>query len=181
VAPFRPGIGIEHEDSRQDGVGQRRDQRAGVAGAQPDIVELFPLDRRQRLGEAVVEGLGAEKADVAMRRRLGDQMLAAAKADFEPDFAWGERKQRRAIEPRRRADFQPRQQVPDQRRLAAAQGLAMGPAIERAPLAGIRTGSGRGFVFSCGDQETRRLKSPARSVRSQEKPPSASGLRPKWP
>ena len=44
-----------------------------------------------------------------MRERLSDQMLAAAKADFEPNFARRKWKQARPIKLRLRADFELRQ------------------------------------------------------------------------
>jgi hypothetical protein len=83
-----PGIGIEDENPRQRPRRQRFDQRACVAGPQADIVEPLFLDAGQRLGDAVDERLAADEADITMRPGLRQQMLAAAKADLEPDFLW---------------------------------------------------------------------------------------------
>ena len=46
--------------------------------------ELALLDRGQRLGHAVDEGLDADESRARMLRGLGDQMLAAAEAAFQP-------------------------------------------------------------------------------------------------
>ena len=81
-----------------------------------------------------------------MSKRLGDEMLAAAEADFEPDFARLETKERGAIKPCRRTDFQLRQQFLDERSVMAAQGLAVRSTVDRAPLASVAAGSERGFV-----------------------------------
>src|SRR5579883_1792486 len=180
VPPLGPGVRVKNEEPRYGAIRQRFDQRAGVARPEPDIVEPLLFDRRQRLGDAVDERFGADEADIAMRQGLGDQMLAAAKADFEPDLAGLERKKRRAIKPRRDAHFDLRQQFTQQRCVMAAQGLAMRPSINDAPLAGL-AGGRRIIVVVQRDQAARRLKFSTRSVFSQEKPPSASGLRPKWP
>ncbi len=44
------------------------------------------LDRRQRLGHAVDEGLDADKAGLRPRLRLRHQGFAAAETDLEGDF-----------------------------------------------------------------------------------------------
>ena len=52
------------------------------------------VDRRQRLGHAVDERLGADEAGARIGLRLPDQMLGAAEADFEPnvvDRRWKQR------------------------------------------------------------------------------------------
>ena len=62
---------------------------------------------------------------------------------------------------------------------ARPQPLAATPSIEDAPR-----GNGEGHrsaTIACGFSQDRRRKSSARSVFSQEKPPSGSGGRPKWP
>jgi hypothetical protein len=140
------------------------------------------IDAGQRLGDAVDERFAADEADIAMGPRLGDEMLAAAEADLEPDFPRREREQRGAIADRRWIDLEPRQAFFDQRSMIGPQRLAAAAPVERAPrrilvdararLIGVRLRT---------DQETRPRNELARSVFSQEKPPSASGLRPKWP
>ena len=53
---------------------------------QTQVAQAVGLDRSQRLGHAVEERLAAEKAGAGVAQRLGDQMLAAAEADFESDL-----------------------------------------------------------------------------------------------
>jgi hypothetical protein len=104
--------------------------------------------------------------------RLGNQVLTAAEADLQPDRINRAGKQRLKIGRRRRRDIdaQARQQRGEQFRLAGAQPFALAPAVERA---------GTGFALLA--QLTARFRLAARSVCSQEKPPSRSGARPKWP
>ena len=51
---------------------------------QADVCEACALDRCQRFGHAVDKRLDADESGVRMSLGLGDQMLAAAKADLEP-------------------------------------------------------------------------------------------------
>jgi hypothetical protein len=109
---------------------------------------------------------------------MRDEMLAAAKADLKPDFAWAERKQRGRVGDLPRLDFEPRQQRLDQSLVMRAQRLAAAAPIERAPRRLVR----RGAILRAGArQETRPRNLSPRSVFSQEKPPWESGWRPKWP
>ena len=92
---------MKTRDSAASGVASISASR--VARPQPHVADAAALDRRQRLGDAVDERLAADEADVGMGERLGDEMLAAAEADFEPQLARREVEQRRAGgEPRRR-------------------------------------------------------------------------------
>jgi len=59
----------------------------GVAREQPDVADVVGLDLGQDLGHAVDIGLAADEADIREGKRFGDQMLAAAEPDFEPDLA----------------------------------------------------------------------------------------------
>ena len=159
---------------------------ARVARAQPDIVEALLVDRRQQLGDAVDERLAADEADIGILARLRDQMLAAAEADLEPDFARRKCEQGLARGERRDIHFEPRQQLRDEARVMGAQRLAPAAAINSA--APVRAGLG-GVGFAArrerrqdGSRDYARPRNcSARSVFSQEKPPSASGVRPKWP
>ncbi len=56
----------------------------GVAGRQTDVLEPVLLDRGKRLGHAIDERLAADEAGARICQCLRDQMLAAAKADFQP-------------------------------------------------------------------------------------------------
>ena len=167
---------------------------------QPDVFELALVDRRQRLGHAVDERLDADEARARMLRGFGDQMLAAAEAAFQPDLV-DTIEQRAQIGRRGRGQIEPepRQQRVHQRGLALAQRMALAPAEE-----------GAGWFRFAHDADnswrrTQKRRCPAmrpgiakqllndtayfsalfswltRLVCSQEKPPSFSGARPKWP
>jgi hypothetical protein len=168
---LRPWIGIKNRHARQAGVRQAFDQRAGVARPQPDIVERRFLNPGKRLGDPIDERLAADKADIAMGAGLRQQVFAAAKADLEPDFARDEREEAGGARDRARRDVEPGQKLFDQRGVIGPQRLAAAAPVKRAP---------RAFAI-VAVQETRPRNWLARSVFSQEKPPSASGLRPKWP
>ena len=82
------------------------------------------LERRQELRDSVDEGLATDVADVAFARRGIDQMLAAAKADLEPQFSNPWRKERACVERAREIDGEPGEQRFDELGLMAAQRLA---------------------------------------------------------
>jgi hypothetical protein len=92
------------------------------------------VDRRQRLGHAVEEGIRADEADVRMRLRLRNQVLCAAETDLQPHLIDGAWKQRAQIRGRRLGEIepQPRQQRVEQRRLARLERVAFAPAEEGA-------------------------------------------------
>ena len=104
-----------------------------------------------------------------MGGRLPGEMLARAEADLEPE---------RGCKGSRGIEAQPRQQLLHQPLLPGPETPAGPPAIEVA-LAGFRP------RFRVGPRDAAQLmaafSSLARSTFSQEKPPSASGVRPKWP
>src|SRR6185437_13649615 len=95
------------------------------------------LDLAEQLGDAVLEDLAADDADVAMRRRLGGEMLAAAEADLEPDIVHRRGEQRGGIERarRRQRDGEARQQRVDQALLAGMQLPAASASVEDAATA----------------------------------------------
>ena len=90
------------------------------------------LDLREDLCHAVDIRLAADEAGIRKGQRFGNQMLAAAEADFEPgiverrfeDFAKMRRRGRRNVQ------RQPRQQILDQVGLQCAQLVALAPAEE---------------------------------------------------
>jgi hypothetical protein len=170
VARLGPGIGKQQEDASQARIRQALDEEPGVVGPEPDIVELAPLDLAQKRGDAVAVDLAADER--RLRRGLGlpGDMLAGAEADLEPKR--GRRQRLAGIEQ------QARQQFVDEPALAGTQAPADTPAIEVAPPGGQVAG-GRGSAGVA--QWKAAVRSSTRSSRSQEKPPSASGLRPKWP
>ena len=61
-------------------------QFGGVAGEQADVADIVRFDLRQDLRHAVDIGLAADEAGLRKGARFGDQMLAAAEADLEPDI-----------------------------------------------------------------------------------------------
>jgi hypothetical protein len=118
-----------------------------------------------------------------MRLGLGDQVLAAAEADFEPDLGRRRGEQRARVERpgRRQRDGEARQRLVDQKLAAGTQPAAAAAAIEEeAPARGFSRRFSGAHRAGGGAQKTDFSRS-TRSVRSHEKPPSFSGLRPKWP
>src|SRR6185437_3146784 len=99
------------------------------------------------------------------------EMLPGAKADFQPDFL-DARKIVAWIGARLKREGELGKEGPAQFHLASGLFGTFAPAIQFPP-----PGGGRLFGLS----QTAPLIASARSVFSQEKPPSASGSRPKWP
>jgi hypothetical protein len=123
--------------------------------------------------DAVDEDLGADQPDPGVGGRLGGEMLAAAEADLEPDR--GRRRGEAAARVERRAAFRQRQgelrqPVLEQAAAAGPQPSAAAAAIEARPVGPVRSA-----------QWSADFSPSTRSSRSQEKPPSASAGRPKWP
>ena len=111
-------------------------QLGRVAVMQADVGEPALLDRCQRLGHAVDERLAADEACARMAPGLGDQVLAAAEADFQADIVRHHRTAR-ASRPGRASDRSSaslRQQGVEQRGLARPQLMALAPAEEGAGL-----------------------------------------------
>lgn len=145
VARLRPGIGEKNIDEIKRRIGQTRDHIARVALVQTDVLRAALLDVAQARGNAVQERLDADEAAVGMSGGLGDQVLAAAEADFEDLGAgfsrkWGCRgrkadilgHRREQLFPIQRAllrDGQMRQQRLDQTGLARLEGAGLDAAI----------------------------------------------------
>jgi hypothetical protein len=172
---LRPGIGEENEHPLDRGFGERLDQQTRIVHEKPHIDETPPPHLRQQLRNAVLEDLAADETAARLRSGLRSQMLAGTESKLEPDrFDWRV-EQSAGLEP---SDFrQVEAQIGKQRRqdlaLSGPQLAAAAAAIED-PLAGcVRIGGLR--------PQNAALSSFTRSSRSQEKPPSASGVRPKWP
>ena len=111
-------------------------------------------------------------------------MLAAAKADLEDDRRpVGKRsEQRLRLDRPGFGQAQARQERRDEVLLALAEGFSLAPAVEGA----VRRLTRSAFPRRPPRQGERRYASAdlscgTRSVRSQEKPPSFCGARPKWP
>src|SRR5277367_2353166 len=93
---------------------------ARVARTNAQVGEPLRVDHRKQLGDAVDEGLAADKADIRIFAGLGDEVLAAAETYLEPDLAWTKREQRLARGERRRIHLQSRQQFRDEARVMGA-------------------------------------------------------------
>jgi hypothetical protein len=135
----------------------------------------------EQAGDAVEKELRADEADPGMPRGLPGEMLAAAEADLEPDIGGRSWEQGREIEPLARPgrrDAQLRQEMGEQPLLAGSKTPAAPPSIELQPLGLFLSGHRHGRLDLA---QTARSKGSTRSSFSQEKPPSGSGARPKWP
>ena len=85
MPPFRPRVGINQIDACERGRRQPFEQKHGIVEVQPDIGEIFKVDRRQRLGHSVDERLDPDKAGAWMLFGLRDHVLAATESDLEAD------------------------------------------------------------------------------------------------
>jgi hypothetical protein len=143
VPPLRPGVGMDQIDPRQRARRRPGQQFGGIAGKQPDVADVMGFDLRQDLRHAVDVGLASDEARVRKGARFGDQMLAAAKPDLEPDLARRRVEQARKVGRARSGDIQrkPRQQVFDQIGLMQPKLVALAPSEERT----VRT---RGFAVA---------------------------------
>ena len=176
VARLGPWVGVEKEDTREARVGQAFEDVERVAHMQADVGQPAGLDVPERADDAVEEWLGPDEADAGVRGRLRGEMLARAEADLEPQrtlIILGVAEQRRRVDRSGRGDADRRQQRLDEIGLTGAELVPLTAPIETAE------GGGAGCVI--GGQATAALSLSTRSSFSQLKPPSASGVRPKWP
>ena len=120
LAALRPGIGIKKINAREARLRQPVENERRVAAMDSDILDARLLYCRQELRHSVDEGLATDEADIAFARRGVDQMLAAAKADLEPQFSnrWG--KERACMERACEIDGELREQRFDELGLMAA-------------------------------------------------------------
>ena len=133
MVPFLgPGVGKKHERPADGGLGQRRDKLPRVVVENADIGEVVFFNSAQQAGDAVDEGLAADKTDAGMCLGQFGQMFAAAETDLEPDVGNGIGKGRRQVQAAafgRRIQPQARQQVFDQGLAAGAQLVAAAAAV----------------------------------------------------
>jgi hypothetical protein len=107
---------------------------------------------------------------------LGERMLAAAEADFQPEFAQPRREGGARVGRLFGGKRQARQRQVEQPDLARPQGMAAGAAIQSV---GWRL---EAFRDCRAQRPNAAFSAGTRSVRSQVKVPfSSSGSRPKWP
>ncbi len=182
---FRPRIRKQDEYPLQRCRRHPFDESARVIRENPDVVER-PAggrrgDLRQQPGNAVYVRLAADKSDIRVGRRLRRQMFAASETDLKPDRANRPVETVPQIEGQGlRIERKPRQQAIHKRLTARPQAPAAPPAMQYLfPLVHHgRTSRDRPAPVP---QVNAAVSESARSVRSHEKPPSASGPRPKWP
>ena len=138
-----------------------------------NIFEPPPLDLGKQLDYPVLEHLAADKPGLRMLLGQLREMLAAAETDFEPNRGSRGTEEGVRIEVTRCREVhrQPRQQFVDEGLLSGTQSPPAAAAEDL--MAPFRLGTRYA-------QKARRSSS-TRSSLSQEKPPSGSGWRPKWP
>ncbi len=161
VTRLGPGVGEENEDAFETGRRKGFEKHPHVRVEDPDIGKAMAFDKIQQTRHAVQPNLRADQGDVGMAFCLPGKMLSAAKPDFQPE-PFAAFKIGLAVPADDNAQF--RQKRIDQE-LAAGRKPA-----PPAASPGLSAGQEKAF-----------LSSPARSVLSQENPPSASASRPKWP
>ena len=176
VVPFfRPGVGIENEGTGETGWRQTLEQETGVVIQYSNIGEVALVDLRHEFCDAVQKRFAAHDAHMGMGCGLMGEMFAAAEADLEPDLIDIAEQGLRVYPPVPKRNGDPRKEGLHQIRLTRLQGLALGAPINVAARA-------VGFAAQgVPSQRTAAAILSARSVFSQEKPPSESGVRPKWP
>lgn len=125
---------------------------------------------RQQFGNARLIRLGADEPEGRMLLRLPQKMLARAEAHFQPDVVDRHRKVGLRIGVLAKPQRQRGKQLLAQSLLPRGGLGALAAPVEKF-LATLRRRR----------HATARFRLSARSVFSQEKPPSESGARPKWP
>jgi hypothetical protein len=90
---------------------------------QPNVAQTLGIDGGARLRHSVHERLAADESDLRVAGGLGDEMLAAAESDLEPDLGDGHREQGRdrCCDGLAQIHRKTRQQVLDQLGLTRAQ------------------------------------------------------------
>ena len=113
------------------------EQLHGIVIVQADGVDPLLLNQQNQLGHAVDEGLATKMADVGMQAGIVDQMLAAAKPDFEPIGGFIRRKQ--PIWPDRTGtiDLQVRQGAGNARSLFGPQAFSLPATVKSTALRGF--------------------------------------------
>ena len=101
MAGLGPGIGEQHEDALEAGVGQGAQQQAGVVDHHAEIAEPRALGVREQARDAGDVGLAADQADLGVGRGLRGEMLAGAEADLEPQALAPSGNSAGGIDPRR--------------------------------------------------------------------------------
>src|ERR1700677_1563910 len=84
VPPFWPGIRVEHEHARKEGVWHTLDNPLCVAVPQAHIGKVLALEPRKRRDDPVEEWLTTDQPDIGIGFCLLDKMFAGAEPNFQP-------------------------------------------------------------------------------------------------
>jgi len=173
VALLGPGIWKEDEDPLDRSRGQRLNQHAGVIHEKPHIGEASLLHLGEQLDDAVLEHFAADQAAAWLSRGLCRQVLARPEAELEPYrlHRCGKKAARLEQTFSRHIEAELRQKRCEEFALRGPQLTAVATAVDDPRVR--RIDGGRACVQNAA------RNSVTRSSRSQEKPPSASGVRPK--
>mgnify|MGYP003694701087 CR=1 FL=1 len=85
MAPLRPRIGKQDEDTADRRRRKRGDQQPPIIGENSDIFDAAALDPREQLCDPVFEYLATDQTDLGMTLCLVSEVLPAAKPDLNPD------------------------------------------------------------------------------------------------
>lgn len=173
---FRPWIRKQGINPAETGIGQDRKKLPYVIIENADVCKTAVFNQAQYGCNAVDEWLATDKSDIRVSLGLSGKMFAAAEPDFEPKILNRAGKQGLHVHGLiigRQLQPKARQEIVDQGLAAGTQFVPPPPAVEPRFVLNI---SVAGQLAPKAD-----FKSSTRSVRSQEKPPSSSGERPKWP
>lgn len=163
VAAFGPGIGEEDEHAPEAAVGKPVDHAGRLVGVDAHVAQSLPFRGGGEACGAVEVGIRPDDADVRVAGGLPCEVLARPETDLEPGVVGLGAEDGGGLErPVREAEC--RQYACERVAPAGTEGTAATSAAEPVVL-----------------QVRAAFRSSARSVRSQEKPPSASGRRPKCP
>ena len=87
MAFLGPGIGKQQEHASDSGVLDGVQENSSIVGEDANVVQGIPVDQGEQCGYSVDEGFATDHADVGVGRRLGCEVFAAAKSNFQPDLA----------------------------------------------------------------------------------------------
>jgi hypothetical protein len=173
MATFWPRVGKQDKHTVDRNSWQRRNQQPRIAAKDADVFKMPARDLRQQFRYSVFEYFAAYEAGLGILLGLQREMFAPAKPDLQPSRSPEAVEQHSGIERAgcRKIHDKLRQRTRDQGPLSGTKGSTAATAVDKPTPRRLRI---RAF------QKARR-RSSTKSNLSQEKPPSASGFRPKWP
>src|SRR5437588_11869149 len=86
MAPLRPRVGKQDEDTVDRRRGKRGDQPPPIIVENSDIFDAAALDLREQLCDPVLEYLATDQSDIGMALCLVSEVLPAAKPNLNPDL-----------------------------------------------------------------------------------------------